>query len=665
MAVWTLARHSFKEAIRKRILVIAGLFALALALSSFFLPVMSEADRVRLVEDMSLTPMAFLGVLLAVFISAYSIPSDIEEKRIFSLATKPVRRHEIFLGKLLGFAMVFAAVLGCMGAAGDIMIRMLSTTRRVEVAAPEAPIFCNGAPVGSVAKGTSLRVLGTAGGCHEVELPDDLAVKEGTVRLEDASVDRTSEQVTVTAGQTDVTHGEAVVAVAAKGQVFGLKEIGEDHYAVYLPVDLRVTRVQIEASATSAPQRTLLRAARIVTPAPSDLEILNRGTVEYGGGQLRLNMPPALVGERWRFEVDAERLPPGDEVDTLVRVGGILGTARDENRQEARGPIDRILTEVQVRGRGGEAERRTVDARWSDGAYTLQLKLARKVLAGGGVEVQLLRTTPEFEYETVQCWGARVCVWHFRGLNIRRFPSEGKLRGEMTFELQHYNVPAHGGYVAEAEFEVGSSGRSEVLRVPVRNRRAVEFSFSREMVDHEGNVDVLLRSVPDPFRMSVQTRTPNVRLLEQPASFEWSYFKAIVLIFCQLLLIGSVTIAASTYVSGGVAALVGFFTYFTGMLVEFMRDVLSLGPEALSSGHHHGPEAAEAAHSAAWPFVEAVLQVFVRVAPDVSKLDAKGLILKGLDVPASMVWTGIGMTLAYVAIAMLFAWAAFRRREFG
>ena len=57
----------------------------------------------RLYISFVLKATNFLVVLLAVFLSSFSLPNDMKNKTIYTVVTKPVRPWEIILGRILGF----------------------------------------------------------------------------------------------------------------------------------------------------------------------------------------------------------------------------------------------------------------------------------------------------------------------------------------------------------------------------------------------------------------------------------------------------------------------------------------------------------------------------------------------------------------------------------
>ena len=109
------AKHVFRESLRKKILFILGLFLLILLVSSLFLEAVSPEDRVKLVLRVSFGSLAFFGVMAAIFLSATSLPGEVEGKLIQVVMTKPVGRFNFLLGKILGFISVLALLFLFMG----------------------------------------------------------------------------------------------------------------------------------------------------------------------------------------------------------------------------------------------------------------------------------------------------------------------------------------------------------------------------------------------------------------------------------------------------------------------------------------------------------------------------------------------------------------------
>jgi hypothetical protein len=116
-----LARLAFKEAIRRKVLFVVGIFLVGLLLAGWYLNPESD-DPSRLYISFVLTATNYLILALALFISAFSLPADIKNKTIYTIVTKPVRATEIVLGRMLGFVAVGTVMLVPMGLASYLFV---------------------------------------------------------------------------------------------------------------------------------------------------------------------------------------------------------------------------------------------------------------------------------------------------------------------------------------------------------------------------------------------------------------------------------------------------------------------------------------------------------------------------------------------------------------
>lgn len=119
--IFALSRLAFKEAIRRRVLFVIGLFVVILLLAGWFLNPESD-DPARLYISFVLTATNYLMLALALFISAFSLPQDIESRTIYTIVTKPVRASEIVIGRMLGFIAVGTVMLVPMGLASYVFV---------------------------------------------------------------------------------------------------------------------------------------------------------------------------------------------------------------------------------------------------------------------------------------------------------------------------------------------------------------------------------------------------------------------------------------------------------------------------------------------------------------------------------------------------------------
>jgi ABC-type transport system involved in multi-copper enzyme maturation permease subunit len=100
--IGAIAKLSFKEAVRRRILwVFLAFLLLFLFPSKWFFEVKKE-DEVR--QTVAIVDFAMSAVFLVSFsmLAAFGIPTDLKNQTIHTVVTKPVQRFEIVLGRFLG-----------------------------------------------------------------------------------------------------------------------------------------------------------------------------------------------------------------------------------------------------------------------------------------------------------------------------------------------------------------------------------------------------------------------------------------------------------------------------------------------------------------------------------------------------------------------------------
>jgi ABC-type transport system involved in multi-copper enzyme maturation permease subunit len=113
--VWALAKLSFKEAIRRRVLYVFSFLLLVFLFASWYIPSKAE-NQLRTYVWVVYIAMTVLLLLPAVLLTAFSIPADIRHQTIHTIVTKPVERFEIVLGRFLGYLALMTVVLAVMTA---------------------------------------------------------------------------------------------------------------------------------------------------------------------------------------------------------------------------------------------------------------------------------------------------------------------------------------------------------------------------------------------------------------------------------------------------------------------------------------------------------------------------------------------------------------------
>lgn len=109
-----IALHTFKEAVRDRILVMFLAFALLLMAFSTVLSWLTVGSELKIVTDLGLAALAIFGTLMAIFIGITLVYKEVEKKTIYAVLAKPVPRWQFLLGKYLGLMLTLAVVTGLM-----------------------------------------------------------------------------------------------------------------------------------------------------------------------------------------------------------------------------------------------------------------------------------------------------------------------------------------------------------------------------------------------------------------------------------------------------------------------------------------------------------------------------------------------------------------------
>jgi len=112
--VLAMARLSVKEALRRRVVVVAFIiFAILLLFGQWFMGGTENPEKRFMNTVMFGTQI--LTLLTVMLISAFSLPEDIKHKTIYTIVTKPVRATEIIIGRILGFGFLGTVLLTLMG----------------------------------------------------------------------------------------------------------------------------------------------------------------------------------------------------------------------------------------------------------------------------------------------------------------------------------------------------------------------------------------------------------------------------------------------------------------------------------------------------------------------------------------------------------------------
>lgn len=123
--VFALAQLTFREAFRRKALAVFVVFGILLMFAGWFLTSsnLQPEFQVKVYVSFVLRTISWLVLPVVLLLACWGIPEDIRLRSIHTVVTKPARRLEIVLGRMLGFSMIGLMVLLLMGGVGWIWIR--------------------------------------------------------------------------------------------------------------------------------------------------------------------------------------------------------------------------------------------------------------------------------------------------------------------------------------------------------------------------------------------------------------------------------------------------------------------------------------------------------------------------------------------------------------
>jgi hypothetical protein len=111
--IFALAKLSFKEAVRRRVVWVFLLFLIVILFpTSWFLPRSAKPeDALKATINVNSTLMTVMLIATALLLAGFSIPTDVKNQTIHTIVTKPVERFEVVMGRFLGYLTLLTIAL--------------------------------------------------------------------------------------------------------------------------------------------------------------------------------------------------------------------------------------------------------------------------------------------------------------------------------------------------------------------------------------------------------------------------------------------------------------------------------------------------------------------------------------------------------------------------
>jgi ABC-type transport system involved in multi-copper enzyme maturation permease subunit len=128
--VLAVARNTFRETVRERVLYNLLFFAAIMTVSGLLLGRLSIRQDEKIIKDLGLAAMDLFGTVIAIFVGVGLVSKEIEKRSLHPLLAKPISRDEFLIGKFAGLGFTLAVNVSVM--ALGLYLTLLATGRRLD-----------------------------------------------------------------------------------------------------------------------------------------------------------------------------------------------------------------------------------------------------------------------------------------------------------------------------------------------------------------------------------------------------------------------------------------------------------------------------------------------------------------------------------------------------
>lgn len=113
--IYSIAKNTFREAIRDKVLYNLVLFVILITASAILLGDLTDGQEARTIVNIGLNAMLLFGVFIAIFVGVGLVSKEIEKRTVFAIFAKPVSRTEFIIGKYFGLCLTLLVNVAIMG----------------------------------------------------------------------------------------------------------------------------------------------------------------------------------------------------------------------------------------------------------------------------------------------------------------------------------------------------------------------------------------------------------------------------------------------------------------------------------------------------------------------------------------------------------------------
>jgi ABC-type transport system involved in multi-copper enzyme maturation permease subunit len=136
-----IAGITVKEGIRSRLYLVIFFFAVLFLLSSIALSDFTFAERKKILTDLGLTFLILFGLIVSVVLGITLIHRDLDERSIYFILSKPLKRSSYLVGKYLGLLLILVFNLLFMMAIHILLLLLVAKEFEPNLFLAVYPIF--------------------------------------------------------------------------------------------------------------------------------------------------------------------------------------------------------------------------------------------------------------------------------------------------------------------------------------------------------------------------------------------------------------------------------------------------------------------------------------------------------------------------------------------
>lgn len=113
--IYAIALNTFRETVRDKIIYSLVVFIVIVTLIAILMGSLSVGQNARILRDMGLAAISFVGGIIAIFAGTNLVFKEIDKRTIYIIFTKPITGWQFILGKYLGLASCLLFLVLAMG----------------------------------------------------------------------------------------------------------------------------------------------------------------------------------------------------------------------------------------------------------------------------------------------------------------------------------------------------------------------------------------------------------------------------------------------------------------------------------------------------------------------------------------------------------------------